>query len=34
MTKHLFSTGVTLIAYGYKTSRDLRWYARRRLQKA
>jgi hypothetical protein len=31
MTKHLFLTGASLLAVGYKTARDLRWYAARRL---
>jgi hypothetical protein len=33
MTKQLFLTGITLLAYGYKTSRDVRWYVSRRLQR-
>ena len=31
MTKHLFLTGASLLAVGYKTARDLHWYAARRL---
>jgi hypothetical protein len=34
MTKHLFLTGASLLAVGYKTARDLRWYAARRLAEA
>jgi hypothetical protein len=33
MTRQLFLTGVSLLTYGYKTSRDVRWYVFRRLQR-
>ena len=32
MTKHFLYTGLTVLSYGYKTTRDLRWYVARRLQ--
>jgi hypothetical protein len=34
MTKHLFLTGASLVAVGYKTGRDLHWYVARRLAEA
>jgi hypothetical protein len=34
MTKHLLTTGVSLLAYGYRTGRDLHWFVHRRLQRA
>ena len=34
MTKQLLLTGVSLFSYGYRTGRDLRWYVRRRLERA
>jgi hypothetical protein len=33
MTKHLLSTGVLLLAYGYRASRDVHWYVSRRLER-
>jgi hypothetical protein len=33
MTRHLFLTGVTLLAYGFRTGRDFHWYVARRLQR-
>ena len=34
MTKHLFQTGASLLAVGYKTGRDIHWYVARRLAEA
>ena len=34
MTKQIFLTSVSLLSYGYRTSRDVRWYVRRRLERA
>ena len=34
MTKHLFLTGASLLAAGYKTGRDIQWYVARRLAEA
>jgi hypothetical protein len=34
MAKHFFHTGLSVLSYGYKTGRDLRWYVRRRLERA
>ena len=34
MTKHLFHAGISLLAYGYRTSRDVGWYVSRRLERA
>jgi hypothetical protein len=31
MSKHLLRTGVSLLAYSYRTGRDLHWYVQRRL---
>jgi hypothetical protein len=34
MTKHVLRTGISLIAYGYRTGRDLHWYVFRRPARA
>ncbi len=33
MTKQLFLTGVSLVSYGYRAGRDVRWYLRRRFDR-
>jgi hypothetical protein len=34
VTKHFVHTGISVLSYGYKAGRDLRWYLRRRLERA
>jgi hypothetical protein len=34
MTKHILITGASVVSYGYRTGRDVRWYVLRRLQRA
>jgi hypothetical protein len=34
MTRHLLFTGISVLTFGYKTSRDVRWFVRRRLERA
>jgi hypothetical protein len=33
MTKQLLMTGASVLAYGYRTGRDVHWYVFRRLQR-
>ena len=33
MTRHLVRTGFSLLAYGYRTSRDVHWLVHRKLQR-
>ncbi len=33
MTKQLVHTGISLVSYGYKAGRDLRWFVAWRLQR-
>jgi hypothetical protein len=33
MTKHILLTSASLVSYGYRTGRDVRWYLFRRLQR-
>jgi len=34
LTRHLVRTGLAALAAGFRVSRDARWYAARRLQRA
>jgi hypothetical protein len=34
MTKHIVLTGFSLLAYGFRTGRDVHWLVQRRLQRS